>query len=329
MNCYTLVCKYNSELYRMEFHKHNGMNIYRFNPQQGVPERFILFSHATGLAALTYQNVLQRWADEFRVSVFAYDARGHGENSEGIGDAYKNGLTQLPWTLCDDLKNIFKSLKEKFPGAWSLAGHSLGGWLSLYAAGETDVDHLILLDMPLLAPTSAFLWAAACALGQRGFHPLSRPARRRKRLFRSRRQAFATFKRNPFFRQWPDHHIEHYIDANFETLDDESLRLRHDPEWEADLFESQPAVHTPRFLKMNAEKRKKVRVDLIAGSESRICSPSAIRYFHQFFPRTQWLVVPQSGHMFPFENTQGLMGALGLAFPKTNSSVDDVELKAV
>jgi pimeloyl-ACP methyl ester carboxylesterase len=306
-----------------------GMKIFRFIPDNRGTSRFVLFSHATGIAALTYSDILQRWANEFGVTVFTYDARGHGENAAGIGDAYKNGLTQLPWTLCDDLKNLFAALKDKFPGAWSLAGHSLGGWLSLYAAGESGADHLVLLDMPLLPASSAFLWAAACALGQRGFHPLSRPARRRKRLFRSRRQAFATFKRSPFFRNWPDHHIENYIDANFETLPNESLQLRHDPEWEADLFESQPAVHTPRFLKMNAGTRKKVRVDLIAGSESRICSPAAIRYFHQFFPRTRWLVVPEAGHMFPFENTQGLMNALGLAFPKQSSAFDDIELKAV
>lgn len=313
----------------MEKYIHNGTHLYRFDPEQGEPERFVLFSHATGIAALTYTNILQRWANEFRVSVFAYDTRGHGENASGIGDAYKNGLTQIPAALCEDLKHLFVSLKEKFPGVWSLAGHSLGGWLSLYAAGETDVDHLILLDMPLLAPSSAFLWAAACAFRQRGIHPLSRPARRRKRLFRSRKQAFAAFKRNAFFRKWPDHHIEHYIDANFETLPDESLKLKHDPEWEADLFESQPAIHTTRFLKINSERRKNVRVDLIAGSDSRICDPSAIRYFYKFFPRTRWLVVPQAGHMFPFENTQGLMYALGLAFPKSRTSTDETELEAV
>jgi len=313
----------------MEIHSIQGMSIYQFKPCGGASNRSVLFSHATGIAALTYTNILQRWADEIGVNVFTYDARGHGDNITDVKDAYKNGLTNIPWTLCQDLKTIYASLKAKFPGFWSLAGHSLGGWLSLYAADETEVDHIVLLDMPLLAPSSAFLWAAACLFKQRGVHPLSKSARRRKRLFRSRKQALLTFKRSPFFRNWAEHHVEHYIDANFETLEDGSLRLRHDPEWEADLFESQPALHTPHFLKINAEKRKQVRVELIAGSESRICDPKAIRYFHQFFPRTRWLVVPQGGHMFPFENTQGLLKALGLAFPKSKSTSDDIELKAV
>lgn len=308
----------------------DGHNVYQFLPEIGRAQRSVLFSHATGIAALSYKDVLQRWANEHSINVFTFDARGHGDSTLDLKQAYDGGLKSIPWKLCDDLKVVFSKLKEEFPGLWSLAGHSLGGWLSLYAADELDVEHVVLLDIPLLPPTSAFLWAAACLFGQRGIHPLSRPARRRKRLFRTRRDALVAFKRNPFFRKWHEAHINHYIDANFETQLDGSLRLRHDPEWEADLFESQPAIHTPLFLKMDSRKRKEVRVELIAGEESKICAPTSIRYFYNFFPRTRWLVVPQGGHMFPFENTQGLMNALGLAFPKQSESLlDDVELEAV
>jgi len=308
----------------------DGINIYQFGPTSGKAERSVLFAHATGIAALSYKEILQRWATEHGVNVFTFDARGHGESTLETKQAYEDGLESIPWKLCDDLKTIFSKLKAEFPGLWSLAGHSLGGWLSLYAASEVDVEHVVLLDIPLLPPSSAFLWATACLFKQRGIHPLSRPARRRKRLFRTRREALIAFKRNPFFRKWDERHINHYIDANFETQSDGALRLRHDPEWEADLFESQPALHTPLFLKMNSNKRKIVRVELIAGDQSKICDPASIRYFHQFFPRMRWLVVPRGGHMFPFENTAGLMSALALAFPKnTESFLTDVELEAV
>jgi pimeloyl-ACP methyl ester carboxylesterase len=306
------------------------VTVYHFGPDRGAAQGNVLFSHATGIAALTYKEVLQRWANALRVNIFAYDARGHGESKLDSRQAYTNGFTAITRFLCADLKDIFNHLHEQYPGPWTLAGHSLGGWLSLYTANDISVDHVVLLDVPLLPPSSAFLWATACLLQQRGFHPLSRPARRRKRMFRSRREALIAFKRNPFFRKWDEQHIAHYIDANFETLEDATLRLRHDPEWEADLFESQPAMHTPLFLKMNSKKRKEIRVDLIAGDESRICSPRSIRYFHQFFPRTRWLVVPQGGHMFPFENTHGLIKTLALAFPKPAASVcSDIELEAV
>ncbi|MBM3381901.1 MAG: alpha/beta hydrolase [Betaproteobacteria bacterium] len=306
------------------------VSVYHFEPEAGSAHRNVLFSHATGIAALTYKDVLQRWATVLQVNVFAYDARGHGESKLDAKTAYANGFKAINHALCYDLREIFNGLREHFTGSWSLAGHSLGGWLALYTANEVDVDHVVLLDVPLLPPSSAFLWATACLFGQRGFHPLSRPARRRKRMFRSRREALIAFKRNPFFRKWDENHIAHYIDANFETLEDATLKLRHDPEWEADLFESQPAMHTPLFLKMNPKKRKELKVDLLAGDDSRICSPRSIRYFHQFFPRMRWLVVPQGGHMFPFENTPGLLGALALAFPKPAPSVPcDVELEAV
>lgn len=308
----------------------DGHSVYQFVPHDGWAQRSVLFSHATGIAALSYKEILQRWADEHRVNVFTFDARGHGDSKLDTKNAYSSGITSIPWKLCDDLKSLFSELRERFPGLWSLAGHSLGGWLSLYAAEELNVEHVVLLDVPLLPPSSALIWATACLLGQRGIHPLSKPARRRKRLFRSRKDALIAFKRNPFFRKWNETHVQNYIDANFETQLDGSLKLRHDPEWEADLFESQPALHTPLFLKMNATKRKNVRIELIAGSESRICDPASIRYFYNFFPHTRWFVVPEGGHMFPFENTRGLLSALGLAFPKaTDSSLDHVELKAV
>lgn len=302
--------------------------MYQFTPAQGWSGHSVLFSHATGIAALSYENVLQRWADHIGVNIFTFDARGHGDNQREVTSAYTQGLAQIPWLLCDDLKHVFRALKDQFPGLWSLAGHSLGGWLSLYAAHDVGVDHVVLLDMPLLPPSSAFLWAAACLFRQRGFHPLSRPARRRKRLFRTRSQALSAFKRNAFFRQWEEKHIEHYIDANFDVQSDGSLRLKHDPGWEADLFESQPAMHTPHYLKIDAQMRRKVRVELIAGSESKICDPKSIRYFHQFFPRTRWLIVPEGGHMFPFENTRGLLAALGLAFPQRTCSDGSVTPRA-
>lgn len=307
-----------------------SMVVHRFSPSHGLTDRRILFSHANGIAALTYRDVLQRWADKLNVEIFAYDARGHGTNNLDTRVAYQHGISKILSHLKGDLKTLLGHLQKQFPGSWSLAGHSLGGWLSLYSAAEMDIDHVILIDMPLLAPASAFLWATACLFRQRGVHPLSRPARRRKRFFRSRRQALLTFKRSAFFRKWSEHHVEHYIDANFQTLEDGTLKLRHDPEWEADLFESQPALHTPLFLKISPKIRQSMRIEMIAGSESKICAPKAIRYFCHFFPRTRWLVVPQGGHMFPFENTTGMLKALELVFPNIqSSSLGDVERQAV
>lgn len=294
----------------------DNLTVFQFSPAQGGADRCVLFSHATGIAALTYEAILQRWADEVGAHIFAFDARGHGDNTHATKNLFKGNLTQIPWQMCEDLKQLFNTLKARFPGIWSLAGHSLGGWLSLYAAKDVDVENVILLDMPLLAPSSALLWATACFFKQRGIHPLSRPARGRKRLFRSRRQALTTFQRNSFFRNWDEKHIQNYIDANFKSEPDGMLRLKHDPQWEADLFESQPALHTPHFLKISTEKRQQLRVELITGTESKICHPRAVPYFRRFFPRTRWFVVPEGAHMFPFENTRGLIQTLKVMFQK-------------
>lgn len=306
-----------------------GQNIYLFEPRSGVCNHSVLFSHATGVAALSYAHILTAWAERMNVRIFAYDALGHGSNPTIARGAGQTQPEDIGKELCNRLKLIFHSLKSQSDASWSLAGHSLGAWLSLYASHELGVRHLVLWDIPLLPVSSALIWAGACLLNKRSIHPLARVARRRKKTFSNFHQALNTFKRNHFFRGWQEEHIRAYIEANFSTADDGSLILRHSPEWEAQLFESQPTLHTPLFLRMNAKERRELKIDLIAGEDSSVCHSGSVRYFSHFFPRLRWMIIPKSGHMFPFENTNGLLQALRLSFPlNSHSTLSDIEFKA-
>lgn len=306
-----------------------GHTAYLFEPASGSAKRSVLFAHATGIAALSYSQILKAWADEHRVNVYAYDVAGHGDGPPCTLDRNAGNLNRLPALLCEQLKSLYRSLSERYPCEWSLAGHSLGAWLALYAAHDLNVRHIILLDIPLLPITSAVIWAGACFLNKRTIHPLARAARRRKKTFKNAEQALKAFKRNHFFRGWKTEHIENYIEANFCTQPNGELSLKHDPNWEADLFESQPQLHTPLFLRMSTRQRNELKIYLIAGERSQVCHASSIRYFNIFFPHTRWLLIPNSGHMFPFENTPQLIETLHLAFPReTTSLFNDIEVKA-
>lgn len=306
-----------------------GQAIYLFEPQSGECSHAVLFSHATGVAALSYAHVLTAWAERMNVRIYAYDALGHGASSDNGNTTLQTRPDDIGKELCNRLKRTFQSLQSHSVASWSLAGHSLGAWLSLYTAHELGVRHLLLWDIPLLPVSSALIWASACLLNKRSIHPLARVARRRKRTFNNFHQALNTFKRNHFFRGWQEDHIRAYIEANFNTQDDGSLILRHSPEWEAQLFESQPTLHTPLFLRMNSKERRDLKIDLIAGERSTVCHAGSVRYFSRFFPRLRWMIVPEAGHMFPFENTDGLMQTLRLSFPAhSHSTLNDIELKA-
>lgn len=306
-----------------------GRAVYLFEPSTGSARRSVLFSHATGIAALSYTHVLSAWADAHEVNIFAYDVAGHGDSLLDVSLSNPTRPQELPLLLCEQLKSIFRNLSVNYPSEWSLAGHSLGAWLSLYAARDLHVKHLILLDIPLLPVSSALIWAGACLLKKRAIHPLARAARRRKKTFKNNEQALNAFKRNHFFRGWEVQHIQNYIAANFFMQDNGNLTLKHDPNWEAELFESQPQLHTPLFLRMDARQRSELKIDLIAGEQSRVCNSGSIRYFNLFFPHTRWLLIPNAGHMFPFENTAALIETLHLSFPKkTTSLFNNVEHKA-
>ncbi|MEY2989047.1 MAG: hypothetical protein RJB13_2568, partial [Pseudomonadota bacterium] len=252
-----------------------GQIVYLFEPASGSARRSVLFSHATGIAALSYTHIFNAWAEELQVNVFAYDVAGHGECPQCAVEPSAGRLNQLPAALCDQLKSLFENLSMRYPSEWTLAGHSLGAWLSLYTARDLDVRHLILLDIPLLPVTSALIWAGACLFNKRKIHPLARAARRRKKTFTNFEQALKAFKRNHFFRGWKPEHIENYIEANFTTQPDGKLTLKHDPNWEADLFESQPQLHTPLFLQMGLRQRNELKIDLIAGEQSQVCHSSS------------------------------------------------------
>lgn len=306
-----------------------GQAVYLFEPASGLAKRSVFFSHATGIAALSYRRILKDWANQLHVNVFTYDVAGHGDSPPPLGLKFQNNPEALPEQLCTQLKVIFRELRTLYAGEWSLAGHSLGAWLSLYAAQDLEVRHLILLDIPLLPITSALIWAGACLLNRRAIHPLARTARRRKKTFKNAEQALSAFRRNQFFRGWDEEHIKSYISANFNTQPNGNLVLKHDPNWEADLFESQPQLHTPLFLRMGSRQRNALRIDLIAGELSHVCHPRSVRYFNHFFPHTRWLVIPKSGHMFPFENTRCLLDTLQLSFPSESESFfNDIEIKA-
>jgi len=306
-----------------------GRAVYLFEPASGSARRSVLFTHATGIAALSYTQVLKAWADELHVNIFAYDVAGHGDTPQFSIESPSSIQNQLPSALCEQLKSLYHALTTHYPSEWSLAGHSLGAWLSLYAARDLQVRHLVLLDIPLLPMTSALIWASACLLKKRAIHPLARAARRRKKSFKDAQQALKTFKRNHFFKGWETEHIKNYIEANFTTQANGNLTLKHDPHWEADLFESQPLLHTPLFLRMSARQRSELKIDLIAGEQSQVCHSSSIRYFNIFFPNMRWLLIPNSGHMFPFENTPRLIETLHLSFPKEPALFfSDIKVKA-
>ena len=119
------------------------------------------------------------------------------------------------------------------------------------------------------------------------------------------------FPRMPFFKNWPLVRIQDYIAANYETRAD-GVHLRHEPHWEADVFESQPTSMSVSLLKLEQGVINSLNVNLILGSESKVSHNQAGVYLKKFFCNTCSLFLPDAGHMLTFEKEEALIRMLNV-----------------
>ena len=183
----------------------------------------IVFLHANGFNALTYRMLLAPLAERFRI--LAIDQRGHGGTSLA---AEPSGRTD--WIdLRDDLLALLASLDL---GAVVLAGHSMGGTVSLLAAAQAPerARRLVLFD-PVILPERHDPSASARS-------PLVLGALRRRAIFPDRGAARDAYRGRGAFKAWPEAMLSDYVAGGFVDLPGGEAALACDPRWEASNFTS-------------------------------------------------------------------------------------------
>jgi pimeloyl-ACP methyl ester carboxylesterase len=297
-------------------------------------KKCVLFSHAAGIASGTYLNFLKLWAEKSGQRIFALDCRGIGLSAQlptfgcdGLSSKTPLSALQklkneifgdvLSPVLKEDLYRTFLNVKDfvqfhltaRQPVAWTLAGHSLGGWLSLMVAHRCFVTNLVLFDISILPKHVSLLWTAACIARQRNIHTLARVAKTRKVCYRNDAEAKRVFKRSPMFRGWNNQDLELYLQSNFTTTEN-GFELRHDPLWEAALLESQQPSAALGFANIPAHLRDELTVLFVVGAKSEACTLKGADVVKSHFKKSRWVVLPDAKHMFPFTHIQTLLRLL-------------------
>ncbi len=160
------------------------------------------FAHATGMNAELYARLLAPLAARYRIT--ASDARGHGRSRLPADPAALHGWEDF----ADDLRGLIDAID---PGApWLLAGHSMGGSVSLLAAaaGPARVAGLVLLDPPFIPFAAA---RALVAAGTRPENPMADQAARRRGNFPSRAAVRAAYHGRGVFARWDDADLDAYL----------------------------------------------------------------------------------------------------------------------
>lgn len=275
-----------------------GMAVLDFgDPKRPVD---IVFVHANGFNARTYRSILRPLAGDLRI--LAPDLRGHGR-------------TQLPlkaegrrsWR---DLRDDITALLDTLEGPpVTLAGHSMGGTVSLLAAAKAPnrVRDLVLFDPVMLGPIGvvlAHLPFAAAMAAERA--PIAVAAARRRSVFDNRIAAFKAYKGRGAFKTWPDAMLKDYIADGFTDRLDGTVELACPPGWEAVNYTTH--AHDPYA----ALRKFRGRVRILRGSRGSTCRVKDIAGFERRYPGATIEKI-EGGHFFPMEKPEAVRAALRAA----------------
>jgi pimeloyl-ACP methyl ester carboxylesterase len=293
----------------------NGLE-YFAPPDPSSARKGVLFSTATGIVSQLYHPILQEWASLWNAHLFAHDYPGFGASPESGSVLYQLGKPRIWDVLQMYVKKAFWNAKSHLidhhslpPNfQWTLAGHSLGGWLSMQVATSLFVKEVVALDIPILTYQQDLAWSLASQLGFQGLHPLAKSARHRKLHLGDPKEAVRYFKKNAFFQGWPEETILQYIQFHYQPLEKGTMVLGHDSHLESDIFESQPRTFLSS-VPFQKNWNETLTVRALYGKESPFCHAKAKRELNALCGTLHWQEVP-GRHMFVFSHPQEFLELL-------------------
>ena len=188
----------------------------------------VVFLHANGFNAMTYRSVLAPLAGRLRI--LAVDQQGHGRSPQRVA-----AEGRMDWLdLRDDLLGLLAALDGP---PVVLAGHSMGGAVSILAAAERPaaVRGLALFD-PVIVPRDMVAAARGLAEPPHRDNPPALGARRRRAYFPSRAAAIESYTGRGAFKTWPTQALADYVEDGFRDRPDGEVELTAAPEWESSNF---------------------------------------------------------------------------------------------
>lgn len=262
-----------------------------------TPTPDIVFIHATGFNARTYRALLAPLGDRFHV--LALDMRGHG-------------LTTLPartfgYTSWRRHRDDLIAVLEHFNAPVTLAGHSMGGIISLLTAGHrTDlVCGLALID-PVILPSAAYaLWQVPLApLVQRHTMGMAKGAAKRRSTFPDRETAVEALTGRGIFRTFPRDVIIDYVADGLIEDGKGGFKLACRPEYEAATYCAQ------RNDPWGALRRVTDPMVLLRAERGSTVAEAAMHRIAAMKPDARLATVEGASHMIPMERPGRVRAAI-------------------
>jgi pimeloyl-ACP methyl ester carboxylesterase len=256
----------------------------------------LIFLHANGFNALTYRAILEPLAD--RAHVLALDMRGHGRSTlETPTEGRRSWL---------DLRDDLMALLEVMDVAdVVLAGHSMGGAVSLFAAADAPhrVRRLTLFD-PVMVPRRDPLGVPEIP------SPLVAGALKRRAVFPSRQAALETYRGRSAFKTWSDEMLVDYVADGFLDLPTGDVALACRPEWESSSFAAQDQDV------WGAVPRTLCPIDILRAEIDSTCRLEGVTQALPPDGRISIETIAGAGHFLPMERPDLCREALATALQR-------------
>lgn len=201
-------------------------------------------------------------------------------------------------------RELVDELASRYDGPVILAGHSMGGMLSLMAAKASPdlVRCVVLLDSPVVAGWRAFLLRLAKRLGVDNKFSPAQFSERRRNFWLNAEEAYQHYAAKSMFAIWPPEVLRDYVEHGL-APHPQGVTLRFTRETETAVYRS-----LPHDIGMLVRRSFPVPVGFIGGTHSVECRQAGLAATRRLVGK-HFMQIP-GGHLFPMESPAAAADAL-------------------
>lgn len=240
------------------------------------------FAHANSYPSGTYRVFFEHLRKH-------YDVQALPMHAHNPAYPVSNGWRALVEELVDELES-------RYSQPVILAGHSMGGMLSLMAARARPelARCVVLLDSPVVAGWRAVLLRAAKRLGVDNRFSPAQFSEKRRNVWPDVNAAYNHYASKPMFAAWPPEVLRDYVEHGL-MPHPEGVTLRFTRETETAVYRT-----LPHDLGRLVHRPFPVPVGFVGGVDSVECRQAGLRATRRLVGRH--FVQIQGGHLFPMEH---------------------------
>jgi pimeloyl-ACP methyl ester carboxylesterase len=264
----------------------------------------VLFLHATGFNAITYQSLLEPLGT--RMHAAAVDMRGHGRSRLPA-----NPRKMKSWNKFRE--DVIHILEKTAPEGAVLGGHSMGATVALLVAGKRPdlVKGLVLVDPVLLRPSLSRVYNIPLVNMLIGKNAMAKGALRRRREFGSPAEAAEQLRGRGAFKTWRAPFLDDYVVDGVLRGDDGRYSLSCTPEYEAAVF----SAHRYRpWAALRRLRKKRIPIIVLQADKESTSGADVDQRVHNIRPDAAVTRVPGTTHFIPMERPYVVRDALQMLY---------------